>query len=550
MKYTKLIIAFITIFLFYSVRGEDTADKTDLINDTVAVISLNDFHGAFVKNESQNIPGAGNLYSTIRKIEKRYPCHIVVSAGDNFGGSFFSNLTKGELIPYFFPKAGISISAIGNHEFDNGQAFLKDKWRKTAKEDTLTYVCANLINKKGKIPAYAVPYIVKRIEMPDSTTKKLGIIGLIASSAGSQTKKANVEGLTFLKNYKTIIDSLEENTKLKNINWQILLVHIGTDMKNGKPVWKDQDSENLNSLPSKIKGIASGHSHKVVYGKINGIPVIQGEISGKYIGVLRFVYNRKTKKLTPVDPYVAKVGMSVSDKSTKRKNIDKKINGICSGTKENTTGMALNEKITYVESKEGLPHDRNKDKRNLTALGTYVCMAYTQAYRHEKNLGINDVVLGFSHLGGIRTPLPYGDINVMTAGEVLPFSNKLKIYNMKGKEIFRLIEEGLRNAKGYLQMNNLIVDTAGFHDGTKVVNVRYYVPGKEEIYLSKNKRYPVVVDEFITTGGDGYPSSLFPDKELDKSVTDLETTPSFFKFLKNHPKLSNDTPFRATLKHY
>ncbi|RHJ94046.1 bifunctional metallophosphatase/5'-nucleotidase [Parabacteroides bouchesdurhonensis] len=538
----------IIIFLFLFLAGGKSEAITPQKTDTIAIISLNDFHGAFVESPSQGIPGAGNVYSQVNQLKERYPFHIVLSAGDNFGGSFFSNLTKGEMIPYFFKKLGISISALGNHEFDNGQEFLKNKWKEIAGSDTLTYVCANLNNSAGRIPNYTIPYLIKEIKMPDGQMQKLAIVGLIASSAGSQTKKENVEGLTFRGNYNHILDSLEKTTELKDVNWQILLAHIGTQMTGNSPAWDDIDSANL-ILPTSITSIASGHSHKLVSGYLEGIPVVQGAISGKYISVLRYVYNQTTKSLTPIEPYVIKVE-SVIDHSPERIEIDQKVDSILNNTKEPSIDMALTEKLATVISDEGLPYDRGKNAKELMALGSYVCMSYAQAYRERKNLDINDIVLGFSHMGGIRNALPKGDISVITAAEVLPFTNKLKVYNLKGKEIMKLVEAGLSNPKGYLQTNNIIIDTTSVSRKTRIFNIRYVVPGREEIYLGKEKQYPVVVDEFITTGGDGYSEDLFPKDRLDSTITDLETTPSFFRYLKKYPTLDNNTPFKAKLNHY
>ena len=544
--------------LFFFTGKSHTPSMEEPKEDTIAIISLNDFHGAFVTNMNQRIPGAGNLYSVIKQIKDRYPYHIVISVGDNFGGSYFSNLTEGSLIPYFFRKLGIDVSALGNHEFDNGQEFLKNKWGNVVPKDTasgsadtLTYVCANLNNSEGHIPGYAVPWVVKELKMPNNATKKLAIIGLIASSAKEQIKQENSESLAFRSDYGNIVDSLQQYTPLKNIPWQILAAHIGTKMQNDTALWDDSYSRNLKPLRI-ISGIASGHSHERVAGFINNTPVVQGMNYGKCIGVLRYTYNSAKNDLHPIAPIVINAD-SVKDSSADRIEIDGKVDSIFHHFTEPSVGMKLSATITQVISKDGLPHNRKEapsKQDRLTALGTYVCMSYANAYRQRLNLSLNDVVLAFSHRKGIRTSLPYGDINVLTAAEVLPFASHLKVYNMTGKEIFALMEAGLSNSQGCLQANNIVIDTIYVAGRTRVVNIRYNVPGREEIFLDKKERYPVVVDEFITTGGDGYSPNLFPADHSDSIIKDSTTTASFLRYLRINPALDNNTSFKAKLKHY
>lgn len=103
-----------------------------------------------------------------------------------------------------------------------------------------------------------------------------------------------------------------------------------------------------------------------------------------------------------------------------------------------------------------------------------------------------------------------------------------------------------------MQMNNLVVDTLEYEGKARVVNVWYNIPGREYIALSKNKSYPVVVDKFITTGGDGYPTELFPESKCVKDIELPGTTDAFLLFLKKmHDRnipLSSKTLFKAKIK--
>ncbi|HJH64109.1 MAG TPA: 5'-nucleotidase C-terminal domain-containing protein [Bacteroides mediterraneensis] len=539
-------IRFIILFALLVVPFGQPAAQ--IVRDTLAIISLNDFHGSFVENN--DIPGAGNVYSAINDLKKRYPANIVLSDGDNFGGSYFSVLTNGGLLPSYFSTLGIKYSAIGNHEFDNGQDFLS-----TLGRDTIHYLCSNIFyDDTEKLLSCAKPSALIEVMMPDGSIGKIGLIGLVEAEAKKQSKAQYVNNLIFSDAYEALLKRASDTLTAQGADFQVLLAHVGTAMGPDKrPQWTNTSvGKKLRSLPQAIKGIASGHSHQVVCGYMyDNIPVVQGGISGKYIGVLRFAYDRQSHTFKPVDPMVVKTGERPDD-SAGRINIDNTLNKICSHTKIETIDLCLNDTLALVN--DTIIHSRNDNKRQ-TMLGTYVCMAYADAYRRAKGLTDDVPVLAFSHFGSIRRSLYPGYATALTIGELLPFSNHLRVYMMKGKEIFKLIEAGIHNSFGCIQMNNLVVDTMYYENKTRVLNVYYNVPDRESIALSKNKFYPVVVDEYIANGGDNYPKALFPENEWDKTVSLDGTTEAFLKFMKKiyydkKESLSSQSPYKARLKYY
>ena len=70
--------------------------------------------------------GAARLVQMTQNEKQRYPHSIVVSGGDNFSGSYFSKITKGEPIKEDVRGDGRGNVRIGNHEFDWGLPYLVD----------------------------------------------------------------------------------------------------------------------------------------------------------------------------------------------------------------------------------------------------------------------------------------------------------------------------------------------------------------------------------------------------------------------------------------
>lgn len=68
----------------------------------------------------------------------------MLSVGDNFSGSYFSRITRGNPLPEMFREMDVKMSAVGNHEFDWGLPYLTD----TAKV-YMNFVAANIISERG-----------------------------------------------------------------------------------------------------------------------------------------------------------------------------------------------------------------------------------------------------------------------------------------------------------------------------------------------------------------------------------------------------------------
>ena len=76
-------------------RQMQSVPRRDTRPVEVAVFSINDFHGAFIASPEKGIAGAAAVCETLDSLKKVYPCHLTVSAGDNFGGSYFHQATRG-----------------------------------------------------------------------------------------------------------------------------------------------------------------------------------------------------------------------------------------------------------------------------------------------------------------------------------------------------------------------------------------------------------------------------------------------------------------------
>lgn len=509
---------------------------------TVAIFSVNDFHGAFVPDGRKGIPGAPALWQTIDSLRHVYPNHITVSAGDNFGGSYFYQSTHGALLPVLFDGLGIRLSAIGNHEFDDGQEALAAKWTGTPLRPAgwdLDYVCANVRDASGRIPSFAQPLATQSIRLADGRDVNVAFVGLLTSTTPLQASRSKLKGLSFDGRYDRVLDSvkaLPEFQVAREAQIRLLLMHVGTRTENGAPAWDDPEGARLTQLlDTTWHGCLTGHSHQPVCGRIGTAryPVVQGQWHGNYVGILKFRLDGRTLRVKDVAPQLCPVRPLATDRAEARR-----MQALTDSLLSHTTtpgGMPLNRRLTT--SPRPLIHDRDAKWRQ-TAMGSLVCEAYAEAYRKAAGLSADAIVVGASHFGSIRAGFSKGDVTVLDVGEALPFANALRVFRLTGRQLRDLVEFGLHNQRyGWLQTGWLTAkrDAAGH-----VAALTYTGPSGQSVPLHDDTSCLLVTDEFITTGGDGYPPALFPASQEVHADGLPATTDAFIQYLQTFKTLPLD----------
>lgn len=536
----KKILLALTLLPALTTTGTAATAGDDGDEVTIAVFSLNDFHGAFVRDDAKEIPGAPAVWATLDSLKRLYPHNITVAAGDNFGGSYFYKATHGALLPEFFNDLGIRLSAIGNHEFDDGQDALATKWRDVPQRPAgwdIDYICANVRGADGRIPAYAAPYAAQTIDLGDGRSVKVGFVGLIASSTPQQVSKSRIAGLTFDGNYPAVVDSVKRlpdyATTVGDADVRLLLTHIGTKMSDDQPAWDDLDEANLLRFNDPtFAGIFTAHSHKQVMGWINSAeyPVLQGKWHGEFISMMTFTIDMKSKFITEVEFRPVRVDANIRLTEGPRR-LQEKIDSVLTHTKT-AGGTPLGTRLTTA--RRDLEHSRD-DKRRQTAMGSLVCRAYAEAYRRAAGEKNDAIIVGLSHFGSIRSGFVKGNVSVLDVGEALPFSNPLRAYRFTGRQLTDLVNYGRHNKRfGWLQTSWLKVEEDA--DGN-VTALTYEGPDGKHTPIKADTQVTIVADEFIVNGGDGYTPSQFPASQEVKACSLPATTDAFVDYLKTLPEI-------------
>jgi 2',3'-cyclic-nucleotide 2'-phosphodiesterase/3'-nucleotidase/5'-nucleotidase len=463
-KITKgLLISLLTFLLILSSVCFIFAAQKEVV-----VLSINDFHGSLAP-AGKNV-GAAKLADAFKVEKAKNPDGtIIVAAGDSYQGSAMSNLLYGEPVSAVFKEMGIELSAVGNHEFDWGI----DRITQWAEDGGLTFVCANIYDKRTNEPVeWAEPYVIL-----DRTGIKVGFIGLATPETSYKALKANVENYDFKDPVATLADWVPK-VKAAGADLIIALTHLGAFQdKEGKVSGEAADLFQVEG----VDGVISAHTHQRISGLVDDKPLVQAYYNGRTIAKMTFVFD-ENNKLVSAEP-------SLDNLFERADTLKDDANTLAIYKKyEEELGPVLGKVLgkTTVE----LDHDRYAGP---SLLGEWV----SEVMKDKAG-----VQIAMTNGGGLRVPVPAGDITAGILYEVMPFDNTLYTMKLSGADVKANIEHGIMNEDiGWVQIAGVRVT---YNPKAEKDNRITSMVLEDGTPVEKDKYYTVVTNDFMFTGGDNY----------------------------------------------
>lgn len=213
-----------------------------------------------------------------RAVRDQEPNVLVFESGDFVQGTPYFNFFKGEAEVRLLNVIKPAAITLGNHEFDNGVAFLAD----ILKQAEFPIVCTNYVVKRTPLSRYVKSWLVirqggLRIGVVSANIKPDGLIA-----------QANFKGIKWLDPIKSADKRAAWLKRVKKCDIVICLSHLGHKMDEGMA-----DDLKLAAGSRYIDVILGGHTHTFLRQpiKVNnlvGQPVIINQVgkSGIYVGRL------------------------------------------------------------------------------------------------------------------------------------------------------------------------------------------------------------------------------------------------------------------------
>ena len=480
---------------------------------SLRILAINDFHGNLkpppagirvadpadpAKTSMVPSGGAEHMASLVKLLSDGQPNTIFVSAGDLIGASpFLSAMFHDEPTIEAMSEMGLALSAVGNHEFDEGKDELlrmqnggchptegcRGPQRFTGAK--FHYLAASTF-LAGTDKTVFPPYEIRTFEdIP------VAFIGLTLKATAGIISPASAAGLDF-RNEAESINALIPELKAKGVQAIVVLIHEGGWPSGGMnecPGLSGPIVDIVKDLDSAVDIIISGHTHQAYVCTIDKRLVTSADKFGTLVTAIDVKLDRTTRDVVSATATNIVVDTTLPKDPAQTALID---------AYEKVAAPIANRPAGSIAQ----PLSRVPNGAGESALGDVIADAQLAATAK------GGAVIAMTNPGGIRTDLARRDDGAVTYADVFasqPFRNQLMTVTLTGAEIKAALEQQwLDPARPrILQISN------GFSyafdpkqpAGGRVDAASMMLAGKP---VDPAASYRVTLNTYLALGGDGF----------------------------------------------
>ncbi|WP_226037180.1 bifunctional metallophosphatase/5'-nucleotidase [Aquibacillus saliphilus] len=262
----------------------DNSNKTD-----ISLLVTSDIHGYiyptnYSDHDDRNF-GLAKL-STLIKQKRQKDNLLLLDNGDLIQGSpltfyhaKYQSTTANPLIKVA-NELGYLASVFGNHEFNYGQEYLQN----VINQSEFPWLSANIVNQNDGKPAFGKPYIIHKVK-----NISIAILGITTHYIPNWEDPKHIKGLVFqdaLESTKGWVKHIHENEQPDVV---VVSYHGGfeRDIQSGEPTEELTGENQGYQICMEVEGIdvlVTGHQHRALANKINGVTIVQPSNNGQLLG--------------------------------------------------------------------------------------------------------------------------------------------------------------------------------------------------------------------------------------------------------------------------
>lgn len=487
----------------------------------ITLYHTNDLHAhvmpfivPYISKERQ-VGGFANIAGIVKEAKAKDDGVFFFDAGDYFTGPYISTLTKGEAIIDIMNEMSFDAVSVGNHEFDYGVPNIVSQLNKAK----FPVLLGNVFYEKMDKLVWNKPWTIIEKE-----GIKIGVIGLHGKFAFYDTvNKDKRQGVDARDEVEYLNKYLKEIKSKVDIT--VLLVHEGVPARQSSFGTNDvarmlQKDIDLAKQVDGVDVLITGHAHVGTPQpiKVNNTLIVSTDSYGINLGKLVLDVNDKTKK---IDRYQGKLINIFADEYKPDPATQDKIN-IWTKKLDTLTQAKIGRTDTELTRAYG----------ESSLLGNIITNAFLETDKRAK--------VAFVNSGGIRSEIAKGDITLGDVISMFPFPDELTYMELSGKDLRALMNHAANLTNGILQASsglNMTYDSKKT-PGKRVISLT--IDGKD---VKDDEYYPVVVNSFIATGGDGF--SSFNNGRNVKTVPGISAADAVINAIKRHPELNPKQDFRV-----
>jgi 5'-nucleotidase len=494
----------------------------------VQLLAINDFHGALEPPAGSNgrigqtVAGGIEYMAThLAALAKANPNTVIVSAGDNIGATpLLSGMFHDEPSIEALSTAGVALSAVGNHELDegwdelyriqNGGCHPVDGCQDHTPfaGAAFRYLTANILVD----PAGATPQMLERsgwkppsgrraaplfapYEVRTFNGVKVGFIGLTLQGVGSIVSPNAMKGLVV----RPEVASANEAARAlrgQGVHAIVVLIHeggvptgvAGQEDPNGCAGFQGPIIKIANEMSPNIDVIVSGHTHRAYICTIGTKLVTSASSFSRVITDIDLQVDRATGQVTSKTAHNVIVTRDVEKSAAETALLD------------HYRPLAAAVAMRPVGSLPA-PVPLGRNAVGESALGDIIADGMLEAARGVAGR----VDAAFTNSGGIRSDLVASGANgTITFGDlfnVLPFGNIVMVKTLSGDAIARMLEQQTPNRVLQISSTVRYAWDPAKPQGKRVNRSTIEIGGKP---IVRTEKYRIVSNDFVWNGGDEF----------------------------------------------
>jgi len=507
----------------------------------VNIVAINDLHGYLQANtfsysdangeHKVRAGGIATLGGMLAQLRQQDPHLLFIGAGDLVGASPpLSAMWADEPTLDALHMMGMNLSAIGNHELDNGKAeFLRQvnggcnssrptkacQFRPAYGGSGVPYIAANLIDTdtgKTLLP----PYRIKTVN-----GVKVAFVGAVLRDVAAVVSAKGMQGLS-VQDEADSINQLIPELEAQGANAIVAVVHQGGATPEA---FDQQDCQHLSGdivdvakrLDPAVDVLISAHSHQGYLCKVGPLLVTQGSSFGHLMTHL-------TLDVTPGQHHVTRIQATNLLADPAKYPADPKLAALQQEVEARSNAVLLQP----VGAIAVASITRSADDAGESPLGDLIADV-------QLAVGAADgAKIGFTNTGGIRNDLALEPgqrlLNYGQVATVQPFDNAVVAFDLSGRQLEAVLNLQWKTDEDV----NFLQVSKGFTyrwDASRPLNSRV-VPGSIRLngkQLKAEGRYRVVMNSFLAAGGDRFAIFKEGRNRRDLGISDQEALIDYLK---------------------
>ncbi len=509
--------------------------------EDIQILGTNDFHGRLVNNSSGTEAGAAVLAGAVKQLRAENPNTVFAAAGDLIGASTFDSfIAKDKPTIDALNEAGLEVSAVGNHEFDQGY------------DDLLKRVMAPYDAETNPYGGAAWKYIGANVHKPGAPASelldptyvqefggvKVGFIGAVTEHLDELVSPGGIEGVE-IEDIVTATNREADRLKADGVDVIVLLVHEGASTTSYDSATDPTTDfgKIVDGVNEDVDAIVSGHTHLAYNHEVpvkawidegrdvTTRPVVSAGQYGSNLNQLVFTVDSATGEV------VAKTQKVLALKTGQTANypVDAATKSIVDAAVANANelGSVRIGDIAGPFNRAKLANGTSENRGGESTLGNLVAEAQRWA---TESATTGSAQIAFMNPGGLRadmvgTGTTYPKtLTYKQAAEVQPFANTLVNMQLTGAQIKSALEQQWQPAgssRPFLRLGT----SKGFtftYDPAAAAGSRITGMWLDGVAIDPATSYSVTVNSFLASGGDNFGAFNQGTQKKDTGKTDLQ----------------------------